>query len=112
LYLTPQCPGFRRSDLRLPLDAGATVMHGGRTVTARLLDLSRSGAALSASGPPPRNAAVILRLDNLVVAARVAWTAGPRFGLCFEARIRATEVFLVMHERRPRGPEKAAPVSG
>ena len=100
MYLTSQESGFRRAELRVPLSADAVVTHGEKTVTARLLDLSRSGAALSAPAPPPRGSSVTLRLDDLAVPARVAWTAGPRFGLSFEARLRATEVFLLLHRRR------------
>jgi hypothetical protein len=110
LYLTCQTSDFHRSDLRVQLDAGATVFHERRAVTARLLDISRSGAALSAPAPPPCDASVTLRLeelDGLAIAARVAWRDGPRFGLCFEARLRATDVFLILHRRRAvAGPEQ------
>ena len=100
MYLTCQTSDFHRSDLRVQLDTGATVVHGGRALTARLLDISRSGAALSASVALPRHASVTLRLDGLALAARVAWTEGPCFGLCFETRLRATDVFLILNRRR------------
>ena len=69
-------------------------------MTARLLDLSRHGAALSALLPPPRDSAVRLELDHLAIAARVVWTDGRRFGLRFETRLRATDIFLLSHRRR------------
>ena len=103
LYLTCQTSDFHRSDLRVQLDSGAVVIHGERALTARLLDISRSGAALSAPVPPLRDASVTLRLEGLDgpgVAAQVAWTDGPRFGLRFETRLRATDIFLILNRRR------------
>ena len=97
---TSQASGFRRSDIRLPLAAEAIVLHREMAMTARLLDVSRHGAALSAPLPPPRDAAVRLELGTLAVDARVVWTDGRRFGLRFETRLRATDIFLLAHRSR------------
>ena len=97
---TGQTTKFRRNDLRVPLDAEAVVLHQGAAMTARLLDLSRHGAALSALLPPPRGATIRLELDSLSVGARVVWTDGRRFGLRFETRLRATDIFLLSHRSR------------
>ena len=93
---TGQTTKFRRSDLRVPLDAEAVVLHQGAAMTA----LSRHGAALSALLPPPRGATIRLELDSLSVGARVVWTDGRRFGLRFETRLRATDIFLLSHRSR------------
>lgn len=95
-----QTSGYQRADLRVPLAADAIVRHQGRALTARMLDLSRSGAALSAPVPPPRDAEVMLELGGMAIAGRIAWTAGSRFGLRFEIRLRATEVFLISRQSR------------
>lgn len=100
LRSTSQAPGFQRSELRIPLDADTVVLHRGIPMTARLLDLSRQGAALSAPLPPPRDSAVRLELDHLAIPARVVWTDGRRFGLRFETRLRATDIFLLSNRRR------------
>jgi hypothetical protein len=100
LLSTDQASGFRRRDLRIPLDAEAVVLHRETAMTARLLDVSRHGAALSALVPPPRGAAVRLELGSLALAARVVWTDGRRFGLHFESRLRATDIFLLSRRSR------------
>jgi hypothetical protein len=100
LLSTRQASDFRRSDLRIALDAEAVVLHRETAMSARLLDLSRHGAALSALLPPPRGSVVRLELDHLAIAARVVWTDGRRFGLRFENRLRATDIFLLSHRRR------------
>jgi len=78
------------------------VLHGSRALTARVEDVSRGGAALRAAVPPPPDAPVILEMGDMAIAARVAWTAGPRFGLSFDQRLRATDVFLVARQSRSR----------
>jgi hypothetical protein len=78
----------------MAVDADALVRHGEVAMSARLQDLSRGGAALVAFAPPPHEARVTLELDGRPIAARVAWTAGRRFGLCFETPLRATDVLL------------------
>ena len=102
MFPTRQTADHRRAELRLPVDAGATVRHRGQVLTARVEDVSRGGAALRAAVPPPRDAPVTLEMGEMAIAARVAWTAGRRFGVSFEQRLRATDVFLVCRQSRSR----------
>jgi hypothetical protein len=88
-----QC-GYVRTDLRMAVDADARVRHGDLAMSARLHDLSRGGAALVAFAPPPREARVTLEIHGRLIAARVAWSVGRRFGLCFETPLRAIDVLL------------------
>ncbi len=94
--------GYVRTDLRVAVEADACVRHGESAMSARLRDLSRGGAALVAFMSPPPAARVTLELGGMVIAARVAWTAGRRFGLCFEAPLRATDVLLFCRKSRSR----------
>lgn len=98
MHSTDQAPG--RTELRIAVDAEAVVVHQSEARTARLQDLSRNGAALWAPAPPPAGAAVTLALGSMTIAGRVAWTEGRRFGLRFERRLRATEVFLISRQSR------------
>lgn len=102
MFPTCQTSAFQRTELRIALRAEATVIHQGSALAARVHDLSRGGAALSALLPPPRDAAVMLELGALTVAARVAWSEGRSFGLRFETRLRATDVFRLSHQSRAR----------
>jgi hypothetical protein len=43
---------------------------------------------------------VTLELGPMTIAGRVAWTEGRRFGLRFDRRLRATEVFLISRQSR------------
>jgi hypothetical protein len=98
LHSTEQAPG--RTELRIAVHAEAVIVHQSEARTARLQDLSRRGAALWAAAPPPAGATVTLELGPMTIAGRVAWTEGRRFGLRFDRRLRATEVFLISRQSR------------
>ena len=100
MFPSRQTADHLRAELRLPVDSAAIVLHRGRALTARMEDFSRGGAGLSANVPPPPDAPVTLEVGDLAIAARVAWTAGRRFGLSFDSRIRATDVFLLSRQSR------------
>jgi len=100
LLSTGQASGFQRKDLRIAFDAEAVVIHDGVPFSARVADVSRGGAALSAPLPPPKDATVTLELGSHALVARVAWRGGRRFGLHFETRLRASDVFLLTRQCR------------
>ena len=66
----------------------------------RLIDLSRNGALAETARPPPAGTWVRLAGERLEVAARIAWVRGGRFGLAFDAPIRATELFYQLGRSR------------
>ena len=78
----------------MALNVDAILVTGTGAISVRLCDLSRSGAALNALVAPPPNADVTLCFHGRSLAARVAWRSGPRFGLTFSQRMRATDVFI------------------
>lgn len=93
---------YVRTDLRMVFDAEARLRYGNVAMSARIQDLSRGGAAFIVFAPPPQDARVTVELEGRVIAARVAWTTGRRFGLCFEIPLRATDVLLLSRKGRSR----------
>lgn len=87
----------------------AEVAGAGGAVTCRVRDLSRGGACLEADQAIPVGAELIFRRGALRVPAVVAWSNGHRFGLRFDAPIRATELLVQMSQSRAA--QEAAPVS-
>jgi hypothetical protein len=98
-----------RAETRMKVLLTAEVVGAAGTVTCRVCDLSRGGACLEADQSIPVGAQLILRRDALSVSAVVAWSTGCRFGLRFDAPIRATELLVQMSQSRAA--QEAAPVS-
>ncbi len=65
-----------------------------------LLDLSRGGALADGRCPLATGTRVKLRSGRLEVWAHVAWVRAGRFGLTFEAPIRATDLFFQLGRSR------------
>lgn len=94
----------RRAEIRLPLTAAAELADAeGRVRSIRLQDLSRAGAGGEAAIPPAVGAPVTLRLGRLVVPGSVRWARGARFGLAFDAPIRAIDLLIQVSRHRLDG---------
>jgi len=92
---------YRRSELRLPVSALAELVEADNVVrTVRLRDLSRSGAGVESSRDLGPCARLRLRIGHLDVAATLRWSRGTRFGLRFDAPIRATDLLLLASRYR------------
>lgn len=75
----------------------------GAVRTVRLKDLSRSGACVESSWPLGPCARLRLRIGHLDVSATLRWSRGGRFGLRFDAPIRATDLLLLASRYRAQG---------
>lgn len=93
-----------RQERRFPVYLAALVRTGEQTRAVRLRDLSRGGALAETPAPPLAGDTVVLRVERLSVEARVAWTRGARFGLAFEAPIRATDLLVLLGRSRAQVP--------
>src|SRR5687768_6242165 len=91
---------FDRGEHRFAACLDAELRTATRTLSVRLLDLSRSGALAEALLPPPVGSVGTIARDRLEVAARVVWVRGTRFGLAFAAPIGAMEMFLHLGRSR------------
>jgi hypothetical protein len=65
-------------------------------IDARLRDLSRKGALLECSPPPPMGSEVVFVRGPIAVPARVAWSGPGRVGLEFHYMIDEQEVLVQM----------------
>jgi hypothetical protein len=70
----------------------------------RLRNLSVSGALLEAENPPAQETEVVFERGETVVAARVAWRSGNRFGIQFHAPIEEREVLVHVSRPKPSPP--------
>jgi len=85
--------GNRRAKrARVLLAAKLETPHGEMDV--RLRDLSRKGALLECSPPPPVGTEVVFRRGTIAVPARIAWSATGRVGLEFLYMIDEAEVMV------------------
>jgi len=96
------CPApYQRSEVRLAVRAAAELVEAdGGLRTARLRDLSRSGACVEALRAPGPCARVRLLIGHLDLPATLRWSRGGRFGLRFDAPIRATDLLLLASRYR------------
>lgn len=102
-------PAYQRAELRLPVRAVAELVEADGVVrTVQLRDLSRSGACVESSRPLGPCARLRLRIGHLDVSATLRWSRGIRFGLRFDAPIRATDLLLLASRYRAGGPPEAA----
>jgi hypothetical protein len=103
-------PDQVRREPRFAVDLAGMLQDGeGPDLAVRLRDLSRGGALAEAARTPPRLGKVTLARGALTVEARVAWVGRGRFGLAFEAPIRATDLFVQLSLSRGAGSGGAAP---
>ena len=93
-----------RQERRFPVYLPALLWIGEEARVVRLRDLSRAGALAEAPTAPPMGEQVVLRVERLSVEARVAWVKGVRFGLAFEAPIRATDLLVLLGRSRAQAP--------
>ena len=90
----------RRREPRFALSLSALVRTEAGPVPIRLVDLSRHGARAETPCPPPAGTRVRLDGERLDISACIAWVRGGRFGLAFDAPIRATELFYHLGRSR------------
>lgn len=92
---------YQRTELRLPVRTVAELVEADGVVrTVQLRDLSRNGACVEASrslGPCGR---LRLRIGHLDLSATLRWSRNTRFGLRFDAPIRATDLLLLASRYR------------
>lgn len=92
----------RRLEPRFTVRLGGELLVQGERIACELRDLSRGGACVDAERALRRGQVVVLMRGALRVGGKIAWARGRRFGLQFEAPIRATELLVQMSEgRRP-----------
>ena len=98
----PTCSAaYQRSELRLPVRAAAELVEADGVVrTVRLCDLSRNGACVETARPLGPCARLRLRIGHVDVSATLRWSRGTRFGLRFDAPIRATDLLLLASRYR------------
>jgi hypothetical protein len=94
-----------RSEPRFEVRLSVAVRTDAVEFQARLLDLSRRGALAQALSPPAPGTRCILARERLEVAATVRWVRGGRFGLVFDERLRATDLFFQLGRSRSAGDE-------
>jgi hypothetical protein len=79
---------------RILLAATICSVHG--EIEAVLLDLSRGGAMMNASPPPPVGCKLLIERHNLEISGAVRWVDGNRFGVCFDAPLSEDAVTLLV----------------
>jgi hypothetical protein len=72
-----------RAAPRTNLLLAATAEIGGRSLAVRIRNLSESGALIEGGGLPEAGMPLVLKRNDLQVAATVAWAAGSRRGVRF-----------------------------
>lgn len=77
--------------------------------TCLIHDISRGGACLEVGAPQRIGDRLTFARGSLCVDGVVAWVKGRRFGLRFEAPIRATELLVQMSHSRQNSPAPANP---
>jgi len=85
---------------RIMLAATFISVHG--EAPGVLLDLSQSGAMLSASPPPPVGCKLLLERQNFEVPGVVRWVDGNRFGVQFEYEIDEEAVMALVSKSGPQ----------
>jgi hypothetical protein len=98
-----------RGERRFAVRLAASLATDRGAMPVRLLDLSVGGALAEAADCPVPGSPVTLRRERLEVAARVAWRRGDRFGLIFDPRIRATDLFVQLSRSRDAARAQTAP---
>ena len=79
---------------RIMLAATFISVHG--EAPGVLLDVSRSGAMLSASPPPPVGCRLLLERQKVELPGVVRWVEGNRFGIAFEEPLTDDEVMALV----------------
>jgi hypothetical protein len=83
----------RHGRFRIMLGCTFYSVHG--EACGVLLDVSRGGAMLSATPPPPIGCRLLLERQNLELPGIVRWVEGSRFGIQFEEPLSEDEVLAL-----------------
>jgi hypothetical protein len=70
----------------------ATMISTEGAQTARIRDLTSSGAGIACDRPPEKGADVILKRGDVFIAAKVVWSDGKSAGLEFYREVPLEEV--------------------
>jgi hypothetical protein len=97
-----------RAEPRMKVMLGGDLLTAFGTQPCRVLDLSRNGACLDTAEPRRVGEQLTLQRGALAATGTIMWVRGRRFGMRFDAPIRATELFVQLSASRDAQP---APVS-
>lgn len=107
----PRCVKQARSEPRMKVRLSGELRCARGAAECRIYDLSRGGACLDADAPHSVGEAVTFVRAGLSVSGTVAWARGKRFGLRFDAPIRATDLLVQMSQSRQAQAQAQAQVS-
>ena len=91
---------------RIMLTATICSVHG--EVDAVLLDLSRGGAMMNASPPPPPGCKLLVERHNLEMSGVVRWVSGNHFGISFDEPL-SEEAVMILVSRSHQPPNAGLP---
>ncbi len=80
----------------------ASIEAGGVTSSVTLRNLSSEGALVEGKNLPAVDSPVIFRKNELTLAGRVAWVAGGRAGIAFDAKLDPEAVLRHVPPARPQ----------
>jgi len=82
----------RRRAYRFPVRLPAYVERDGRKLSARLINLGRSGALIETSGIMDIGSAMVFHCGAVAVDAVATWVKGNRFGITFTSPLTNEQV--------------------
>ena len=95
-----RCVKQLRSETRMKVLLSAELTVRGDRVACRIHDISRGGACLESEQPGRVGETIRLDRGSLAASGRISWVRGRRFGIMFDAPIRATELLVQMSHSR------------
>jgi len=103
---------LRRAEPRMKVMLDAVLASRRGPIGCRVHDISQGGAMVEADCPHTIGEVVAIERSRLKVSGTVVWSRGKRFGIQFDAPIRATELLVQMsHSRHSAMPAAAAPAA-
>ena len=102
--------GGRRSAKRVEAPVLAILSTIKEDHRAALVNISSSGARLSAPSLPAEGEQVIFNADGVSAFGRVVWSDGPECGVAFDGTIIASEVDRLRTQFNMWSPDGPAPV--
>ena len=82
--LTPVAPDERRRFPRWACDLPAALVHDGKRIPCRIVDIGGGGMAVTCDSPVPSGVRITIEAENLgAIAGEVRYVAGARMGFMF-----------------------------